>query len=392
MVNACKDIQDYLVEVRRKLHRVPEVGFELPKTRALIVEELEKIGVPYTLSKVDSGLMCEIKGAEEGRIIVLRADMDALPIKEETGLPFESSHEGFMHACGHDAHITMLLGAIKVLNENKDKLKGTARCIFQTAEEISGGAKNLINEGFLDGASAVFGTHIGCILGKEYACGKFIITPGCCMASFDKFVVTVKGKGCHGSTPEKGIDPINIAAHIVLNLQAVIAREFSATHAVVLTIGKIAGGSQYNVIPDEVVIEGTIRALNEEDRQTLARRIGEISKATAAVFGGEAETEMFWGAPPVVNDDEMAAFAADVAKEAFGEENVITSVAAPNMGGEDFAYYLEKYPGVFMFLSSSNPEKGCDVAHHNPKFKIDEDVLWKGSALFAKIAERFLNK
>ena len=392
MLNACKNVQDYIVEVRRRLHKVPEIGFDLPKTRAIIVEELENMGLGYTLSKTDSGLMTEIKGAKDGKILVLRADMDALPIKEDTGLPFSSEHDGFMHACGHDAHMAMLLGAIKVLNENKDKLNGTVRCIFQTAEEISGGAKNLLEQGFLDGADAVFGTHIGCILGKDIPCGKFVITPGCCMASFDRFVVKVKGKGCHGSTPEKGIDPINIAAHIVINLQAVVAREFSATHAVVLTVGKIAGGSQYNVIPDEVVIEGTIRALNEDDRQTLARRIGEISKATALVFGGEAETEMFWGAPPVVNSDDMALFAAEAAKEVLGEENVITSVPAPNMGGEDFAYYLEKFPGAFMFLSTANAAIGADTAHHNPKFMIDEEVMWEGPSVFAAIAMKFLNK
>lgn len=389
MVEACKNAQDYIVEIRRKLHQIPEIGYELPKTRAVVVEELEKMGVKYTLSSLDSGLMAEITNGE-GKTLVLRADMDALPIKEDTGLPFSSTHDGFMHACGHDAHTAMLLGAVKVLNENKDKFKGTVRFLFQTAEEISGGSQNLLDEGFLDGADAVFGTHIGCILGKDIPCGKFIVTPGCCMASFDRFVIKVKGKGCHGSTPEKGVDPINIAAHTVINLQSVIAREFSAVKAVVLTVGRIAGGSQYNVIPDNVEIEGTIRALNEDDRQLLVKRIREISAATAMTFGGEAEVEIFWGAPPVVNDDEMAAFAAQAAKEVLGEDEVITKVAAPNMGGEDFAYYLEKLPGAFMFLSSANAEKGCDVAHHNPKFKIDEDVLWEGPAVFCRIAENFL--
>ncbi len=389
MVNACKNAQDYIVEVRRRLHKVPEIGFDLPKTRAIVVEELEKMGIPYTLSSKDSGLMAEIKGAENGKILVLRADMDALPIKEETGLEFSSEIDGFMHACGHDTHMAMLLGTIKVLNENRDKIKGTVRFIFQTAEEISGGSKILLSEGFLDGADAVFGIHIGSILDKDIPSGKFIVTPGCCMASFDKFVVNVKGIGCHGSTPEKGVDPINIAAHIVINLQTVIAREFSATKAAVLTIGKIAGGSQYNIIPNEVVIEGTIRALNEDDRQYLARRIDEISKATAATFGGSAVCELFWGAPPVINDEEMAALAADAAKEALGEDMVITSRPAPNMGGEDFAYYLEKYPGAFMFLSSSDHEKGTDVAHHNPKFMVDEDVLWEGPAVFTAIVEKF---
>ena len=209
------------------------------------------------------------------------------------------------------------------------------------------------------------------------------------MAAFDKFFIKIHGKGCHGSTPEKGIDPVNIAAHIVLALQAITTRELNATRPLVLTIGKIQGGSQYNVIPDEVVIEGTIRTLEEEVRQFTAKRIGEIAEATAAVFGGTVDYEMVWGAPPVINDDAMAALAAKAAKAVLGEDKVITKLPAPNMGGEDFAYYLQKLPGAFMFLSSSNPEKGTDVSHHNPKFDVDEDVLWEGAAVFTAIVEEF---
>ena len=237
----------------------------------------------------------------------------------------------------------------------------------------------MIENGGVEGADAVFGTHIGTIIDKAIPTGTVVVTPGCCMAAFDKFVIKVNGRGCHGSTPEKGIDPVNIAAHIVIAL-------------LVLTIGKIQGGSQYNVIPNEVVIEGTIRTLEEEVRQFAAKRIGEIAQATAAVFGGNVDYEMIWGAPPVINDDKMAALAAKAAKTVAGEDHVITEVKAPNMGGEDFAYYLEKLPGAFMFLSSSNPAKGTDVSHHNPKFDVDEDVLWEGSAVFVAIVEEFLNK
>ena len=198
--------------------------------------------------------------------------------------------------------------------------------------------------------------------------------------------------GCHGSTPEKGVDPINIASHIVVSLQEVIAREITTLHPAVLTIGKINGGFAYNVIPNEVVIEGTIRALQEDVRQYLAKRIGEISQSVAATFRGTCEYEMDWGAPPVVNDDAMAALAGDAAKKALGEDWVITSLPSPNMGGEDFAYYLEKVPGAFMFLSSSNPDKKTDVPHHNPKFNVDEDVLYRGSTVFVSIVEEFLNK
>lgn len=390
MVNECKKIQGYLVDLRRRFHQIPELGEDLPKTRAAVTAELDRLGISYTLSKRDSGLMAEIKGKNPGKTIVLRSDMDALPITEETGLEFKSQHDGQMHACGHDAHMSMLLGAAKVLNDNKNNFSGTVRLIFQTAEEVSLGAKNTIADGFLEGADAAFGMHIGCILGKEIPSGKFIVTPGCCMASFDKFVIRIKGTGCHGSTPEKGVDPINIAAHTVINLQAIVAREVSAVDAAVITIGKIAGGSQYNIIPDEVILEGTVRSLNDSVRQYLVKRIEEISALTAKAFGGSTAFEMHWGAPPVVNDNEMAAFAAEAAKEVLGEDKVITKVAAPNMGGEDFAYFLENVKGAYTFLSSSDHEKGTDISHHSPKFNVDEDVLWEGTAVFVNIAVKFL--
>ena len=392
MWNECKDLQEYIVGLRRDLHQIPELGLHLPETAAYVTTELDKIGIPYICSKKDSGIIATIKGGKPGKTICLRADMDALPIKEETGLPFASRHEGFMHACGHDTHTAMLLGAGKVLWAHKDEIAGTVRLMFQTSEEQSRGAEVMIENGGVEGADAVFGTHIGTIIDKAIPTGTVVVTPGCCMAAFDKFVIKVNGRGCHGSTPEKGIDPVNIAAHIVIALQAITTRELNATKPLVLTIGKIQGGSQYNVIPNEVVIEGTIRTLEEEVRQIAAKRIGEIAQATAAVFGGNVDYEMLWGAPPVINDDKMAALAAKAAKTVAGEDHVITEVKAPNMGGEDFAYYLEKLPGAFMFLSSSNPAKGTDVSHHNPKFDVDEDVLWEGSAVFVAIVEEFLNK
>ena len=295
-----------------------------------------------------------------------------------------------MHACGHDTHAAMLLGALRVLNEHKAELAGNVRFVFQTGEEVCKGAKVAVKEGVMDVVDAVFGTHIGSIF-EGMPLGSFAIAPGCIMASFDRFILTVKGTGCHGSTPEKGVDPITIAANIVLSLQEVIAREIAAPKAAVLTIGKIAGGFAYNVIPNEVVIEGTIRAFEEPVRQYLAKRIGEIAKGVAATFRGGCDFEMDWGAPPVVNDDAMAKLAAEAAAKALGRENVMTDFK-PVMGGEDFAYYLEKAPGAFMALCSVNPEKHADAPHHNPKFDVDEDVLYRGSAVFVSIVEEFLGR
>lgn len=390
MWNECKNLQEYIVGLRRDLHQIPELGLNLPETSAYVAAELDKIGIPYVRSQKDSGIIATIQGGKSGKTICLRADMDALPITEETGLPFASRHEGCMHACGHDSHTAMLLGAGKVLWDHRADLSGTVRLLFQTSEEQSRGAEVMIENGGVEGADAVFGTHIGTILDKTIPAGTFIVPKGCCMAAFDKFVIRVKGRGCHGSTPEKGVDPVNIAAHVVLALQSITTREVNATRPLVLTIGKIQGGSQYNIIPNEVVIEGTIRTLEEELRQYTAHRIGEIAQATAEVFGGSVDYEIIWGAPPVINDDGMAALAAKAAKAVLGEDSVITELKAPNMGGEDFAYYLEKVPGAFMFLSSANPEKGTDISHHNPKFDVDEDVFWRGAAVFVAIVEEFL--
>ena len=390
MWEKCKGLQEELVSMRRELHQIPETGGDLPKTKAYIMGKLKELGIPFVENATDSGLVATIEGGKPGKTLALRADMDALPITEENDVPYRSKHEGKMHACGHDTHVTMLLGAAKVLNENKENIHGNVKLLFQTDEEGSRGAERLCAEGHLNGVDAIFGTHIGTIISKDIPAGTVISTPGCCMASFDKFVIKVKGFGCHGSTPEKGVDPINIASHIVITLQEVVAREIAAVKPAVLTIGHIEGGFAYNVIPSEVLIEGTIRALEEDVRQELAKRIGEIASATAAAFRGEVEYEMIWGAPPVINDAGMAKLAADCARDIVGDEKVIDHVDAPNMGGEDFAYYVKQVPGAFLFLSSANPEKHTDVPHHNPKFNVDEDVFWIGSALFVRIAEKFL--
>ncbi|MBQ9582375.1 MAG: amidohydrolase [Synergistaceae bacterium] len=390
MWQECKELNDYLVGIRRNLHQIPELSTELPKTQAAVCAELDKLGIEYKKNNADSGIIGIIKGGKPGKTILLRADMDALHITEQTGLPFASTN-GCMHACGHDAHTAMLLGALKVINKNKDKLNGNVKFVFQTGEETCKGARIAIKEGVLDGVDAVFGMHIGSILDPKIPSGTFIVIPGCCMASYDRFILKVKGTGCHGSTPEKGVDPVTIASHIVISLQEVIAREIAAPSPAVITIGKIGGGFAYNVIPNEVEIEGTTRAFDDGVRQFMAKRIGEISSSVAATFRGSCDYEMDWGAPPVINDVEMAKLAGNAAIRVLGAENVQTSRPSPNMAGEDFAYYLAERPGAFMFLSSSDPAKHTDVPHHNPKFDVDEDVLYQGSAVFVAIVEDFLS-
>lgn len=386
----CKSIEAKIIAMRRDLHKIPELGFHLPKTREYVTHQLEEIGIPYRLSEKDSSIIATLKGKQPGKVLAIRADMDALPITEDTELPFCSEHKGCMHACGHDAHTAMLLGAIRILYPHREELSGEIRFLFQTAEEQAKGATVLLEKGALEGVDAIFGMHIGSILGKDIPSGTMVCVPSPVMASYDRFILEVQGVGCHASTPEKGIDPINIAAHIVLALQAIPSREIAGTEPAVLTIGLIQGGELYNAIPSTVRIEGTTRAFQEDVRQRLAKRIKEVSENTAKAFGGNVSLTMDFGAPPVTNDSDLTALAQGCLREVF-QDKLLTHIDKPSMIGEDFALYQQRVPGCFLFLSSSNPEKGTDSPHHHAKFTVDEDVLWKGSAAFVALAEGFLN-
>ena len=387
-----QQMQSYLVQLRRQLHQFPEVGNRLPATSRLVAQELTRMGIAYVQPHPDGGIVADIQGIEPGKTVALRADMDGLPIQEQTGLPFSSQNGGYMHACGHDAHMAMLLGAARLLLEHQNEFAGTVRLLFQPGEEMAAGAREMIDAGCLEGVDAIFGMHIGTLLGGAYPSGTLIVPEGCCMASFDRFVLNISGFGCHGSSPEKGVDPIQIAAHVVLGLQSIISREIPASQAGVLSFGRIQGGSQYNLIPGQVELEGTTRALNQQVRMKLAQRLEEISSGIAAAFGGRCQCTMHWGAPALVNDKRSAKLAASALKQALPQTPVVEHIDAPNMGGEDFAYYLEHIPGAYLFLSTYAPEKSSAFPHHNEKFDIDESVLWEGSEAYAAIARHFLQE
>ena len=391
MTSEYSRIQDYLVKIRRELHQIPELDTDLPKTAAVICRELDDMQIPYRKNTKDSGIIALIQGEKPGKCIAIRADMDALPIKEETGLEY-ASHNGCMHACGHDSHAAMLLGAAKILMQNREKINGCVKLIFQTAEETARGAEIMIEERALENPKVDYlvGLHICSIYSSEVSLGTAAIVPGTIMASYDKFSVKIKGRGCHGSTPEKGIDPIAISATVISALQNIVSREIAAASPAVVTVGQIHGGFAYNIIPDEVVLEGTIRATSQKVRQQLSDRICEISKGIAQAANASAEYEIIWGAPPVVNDKQTTLLVQKAAERVIGKENIVTHFSAPNMGGEDVAHYLQKVPGTFFFLGSNNPEKHTDIPHHNCRFNIDEDVMWKGSAIFAESVFEFL--
>ncbi|MBA7517341.1 N-acetylcysteine deacetylase [subsurface metagenome] len=390
-VEAAQKMQDQLISWRRDLHQIPEVGLELPKTSAYVAEKLSEMGIEYQENIGVSGIVGLIKGKEDGKTIAIRADMDGLAIVEETGLPFASTN-GNMHACGHDAHTAMLLGAAKILNENKDKLKGNIKLIFQAGEEGPGGAKPMIDDGAMENpkVDAVLGLHIGIIF-KEIGTGEVGVAYGNLMACLDRFEIKVIGKGCHGAMPDTGVDPIVISAEIINALQTIISREIKPTEPAVITIGQINGGRSYNIIPDSVEIIGTARAISQAVREKIASRMEEIVANVTKGMRGDYEFTYTYGYPPLVNDAEFTKGFAETAKKVVGKENVV-EIARPTMGGEDMAYFLEKAPGTFFFLGGGNEAKGIVAPHHNSKFDVDEDVFWKGTTLLAQGAVDWLAK
>lgn len=388
--NEAIKIQEQIVTWRRDLHQIPEIGFDLPQTSDYIQKRLDELGVQYEKNVAISGIVATIKGSNDGKVIALRCDMDALAIKEETGLDFAATN-GNMHACAHDSHMAIMLGAIKLLNDNNDKINGTIKIIFQPAEEGPGGAELMIKEGVLENpkVDAIMGFHNGQIF-KEVGPGQIGICYGRVQACLDKFHIKVKGKGCHGAMPDNGVDPIVIASQVVTALQTIISREFKPTNPGVVTIGKIQGGSAYNAIPDFVEMEGTARALEIEDREKLSSSIEKIVAGISQGMHGDYEYEYTFGYPPTVNDASFTKEFKKSVKKIVAEEDII-EIKAPTMGGEDMAYYLQKVPGTYFYLGGLNEAKGIVHAQHNPKFTIDEDFMWIATALLVQGAIDWLD-
>lgn len=378
IMNQAKAIKEDLITFRRTIHSNPEVGDSLPKTKSYVMEKLSELG--YEPQEIcESGIVATIKGSEPGKTFLLRADMDALPIKEETACEFKSNN-GNMHACGHDMHTAMLLGAAKLLKQNQEKIKGTVKLVFQPNEEGFKGAKNMIKAGVLknpdvDAAMALHvhsGTPSNLVL-----CGLGTSIAGC-----NRFRIVVKGTGSHGAMPELGVDPINIAAHIYLSIQAITSREVSATKPAVVTIGKFVGGSAANIIPDEVVMEGTIRSLDKENGEFIFNRMKDIVESTAKMFRGEAEIIELSSVPPLANNDELVKDITSYLKELLGEQSVIVFNQG-GMGSEDFASYSYEVPSIYLMLGAGTKQENSlyGEAMHNPKVVFNEDILVTGAAM-----------
>lgn len=372
-----------LIELRRDLHRHPELSFRETRTSAEIARRLEALGLHVRTGVARTGVVAELrKGA--GPLVALRADMDALPIDEDNDVPYRSTIEGIMHACGHDAHVAMLAGAARLLTEAsaRDELPpGTVRFLFQPSEEASdrenkSGARRMIEEGALDGARAVFGLHIGAHL----PAGKAYLRAGPVMAGSDMFTATVAGRGAHAGSPEDGIDAIVLAAHAVLACQNAVARRIAPRDLGILSIGTVRGGVAENVLADRVTLGGTVRYFREAVRGTLHRELRNAF-SIARTLGGDATVEVRPGYPPVVNDERMTALAATAIRDALGDDAVAD--LEPIMYAEDFALYLRETPGCFFWLGAAlDPPR----EHHTPRFDIDESALARGATALAACA------
>lgn len=378
---------DYVVDIRRKIHRNPELSTQEFETSKLVQEELDKIGVPYEIcGELGTGVLATVKGALPGKTILIRGDMDALPVVEEADVPFKSEHVGKMHACGHDCHTSSLLTAAHILNDIKDELHGTVKLAFQPAEETAQGAKDMIAGGALEGVDGVYGMHVWSGVPVGTACAA----AGGRMASAGMFEIWVQGKGGHGAEPANCIDAITCTTAIVNSLQTIVSREFRPIDAAVLTVGKIDAGFRWNVIADKAYIAGTTRCFSNEINKAFPEKIERIAKGVAEAYRCTVECKFTDLVPPTVNHPFMASICEGAIKTILGED--ANYDFEPTTGGEDFAFFIDAAPeqmGAICLLGVRNEAEGCCFEHHSPKFKVDEAALVNAAALYCQVADDF---
>ena len=378
---------DYVVDIRRKLHMNPELSTQEFETSKLVQEELDKIGVPYEIcGELGTGVLATVKGALPGKTILIRGDMDALPVVEEADVPFKSQHEGKMHACGHDCHTSSLLTAAHILNDIKDELHGTVKLAFQPAEETAQGAKDMIAAGAMEGVDGVYGMHVWSGVPVGTACAA----AGGRMASAGQFEIWVQGKGGHGAEPANCIDAITCTTAIVNSLQTIVSREFRPMDAAVLTVGRIDAGFRWNVIADKAYIAGTTRCFDNTIAKEFPEKIERIAKGVAAAYRCTVELKYTDLVPPTVNHPEMSAIVEKAICTVMGENANFDF--GPITGGEDFAYFINAAPnqlGAICLMGGRNEAEGCCYEHHSPKFKIDEAALLNAAALYCQVADDF---
>ena len=381
-----KEQESYVIQCRHYLHSHPELSTKEVNTTRFIKEELEKMGVEVQEFEGITGCVGTIKGDKPGKTVMLRADIDALPFTENPGKRFCSLNPGVMHACGHDCHTSMLLGAAKILSAHRDEIHGTVKLIFQMAEEIGRKSEEYVKRGALEGVDAIFGMHIW----SAVPAGKVNFESGERMACSDRFTIKIHGKSSHGSAPHEGKDAIIAGAAAIQALQTIPSRINNPFNALVVTVGIFNGGTKENIIADQAELTGTVRAFNREFRNSMPEVIKSVVEPVVKGYGCSAEVDYYFGPSPLINDHEdLVQIARGAASKEMGEDALIP--LKKMTGAEDFSVYMETVPGVFGYLGCRNEEKGIIAAHHHPAFDVDEDVLYHGTGIYVQFALDYLN-
>jgi amidohydrolase len=381
LIEEAKKLESYVLSTRRHIHMYPETAFEEVETQKFVESELQKIGYE-TARTARTGVIATLHGKSKGLTIALRADMDALNLTEENDVPYKSKNPGKMHACGHDAHTAMLLGAAKIIYEHKNELIGTVKIIFQPAEEGGGGGRLIVEEGHLNDVDRVFAIHVW----RELESGVIGTRKGGILASADEFGVLVTGKGGHAAAPHQTIDPTAVLVDIYNAIQKCVSREIDPFENVVITTPMLKASDAFNVIPKQAQLKGTFRTMDSSVRDHIVKRIPEIvegyCKAWRCVGEVNFNEDNMIAYPPLINDGETV----DEVKKLLDNTDLNLTFMEPSMGGEDFAFYTQKTKGVFLTLGIQNKEKGITAPHHHPRFQVDEEILWKGTALYSILA------
>mgnify|MGYP006278123411 CR=1 FL=1 len=380
IIKEVNKIEDDIIKLRHRLHQNPELGYEEYDTSKLVTKTLKSLNLVVDNNIYTTGVSALLKGQNNEQTILLRADMDALAIQEKTDLPYASKKDGVMHACGHDVHTAIVLGAAVVLKELEAELKGNVKFVFQPAEEQEGGALGMIENGVLEKpkVDAALGLHVWGSAQK----GTIEIKYGSMMASPDRFLIKIKGEGGHAANPHQCKDPIVIATEVVQKFQNIISRKLEPTEPAVLSVCHIEGGNTHNVIPDEVLIEGTVRTLTEKTRHFIPEVMEKILANTTNTYEADYELDYEYSFPPLINNKEMTDLVSKSADKIMGEKNVI-KIEKPNMGGEDFAYFAQEVPSSYFYLGIA-PSKDEVIKHHNSYFKVDDEVIADGIAVLVR--------
>lgn len=391
IARSAQELSTKIIDIRRTLHRNPELSYQEHETAAFIAAHLRDIGVEVSEGVGGTGVVGLLCGNRKGRTIAVRADMDALPVNEVNDLSYKSIYEQRMHACGHDGHMAIVLGVANLLAPMRNSLMGNVKFIFQPAEEVppEGGAKRMIAEGVLEDppVDAVLGIHIW----PDVLAGEVALKAGPIMAQADKFELYIRGKGGHGASPQHAVDTFVITAQVILALQTLVSRKVDPLKPVVISIGKCNGGTAYNILPDEVRLEGTTRYFEAALGSFLEEQIEQIVQGICQAYGGFHELRYQYGFPPTVNDSHITSLVAQAAGEILGKEKVHW-IEAPSMTGEDFSFYLQQVPGCYFWLGTKNPDKGIVNPLHSSSFQLDEEVLSLGTAILAQTILNFLNR